>query len=367
MADTILTEELINRLHPFVNYPAFDGPSEAKPGIRIRPLIHDIRRDGPKDTATSHAHDLGIAKEFSWQDSNDALVTRHVLNPELGVRHRLRIRIPIDDRIDGRGGWSHIGLENLTSDEAKRIIRVLEANPELQEAIKDVPFNREFGLNHLGRPGNSYHFIKDPSDNLRNWLSELWDKQKNVPEDQIQFRLYPSLEDHHKKVQRELFDALNKRVHKSNALMTAGMGLAGALAGDEDSKIKTSILGALGAGLGTYGSAFASQFASSNKLQNKLYRLLVRRPWLRMGAGALGGLAGILAGKGTSGSDEGSVIDELADSVADKVEDLTGADVKGSDMLKYILLGGGGLAALGGLGYAATRKKKKKSEEKRDE
>lgn len=360
MADTILTEELINRLHPFVNYPAFDGPREVSPGIRNRPLIHDLRRGGPESTNTSHEHDIGIKKDSL--EGNGAIVTRHVLqNPELGVRHRLDIHHPFD-RVDGRGGWSHIGLENLTSDEAKRIIRVLRDNPEMVESILDVPFNRKPGVDHLGRMGNSYHFIEDPSDNLRNWLGELWDKQKKVPEDKIQFRLYPDLKDHHKKVQRELFDALNKRIHGSNALMTAGMGLAGALAGDEDSKIKTSILGALGAGLGTYGSTYASQLVSSNKLQNKLHRLLVRRPWLRMGAGALGGLAGILAGKGTSGSDEGGVMDELAD----KVEDLTGADVKGSDMLKYILLGGGGLAALGGLGYAATRKKKKKSEEKRD-
>ena len=360
MADTILTDELINRLHPFVNYPAFDGPREDKRGIRNVPLIPGIWRDGPDDTSTQQGHYIGI-KGYD-PNGNDALVTRHVLNPELGVRHRLRIRIPIDDRIDGRGGWSHIGLENLTSDEAKRIIRVIRDNPELRESIIDVPFNRKPGVNHLGRPGNSYHFIEDPSDNLRNWLSELWDKQKKVPEDEIQFKLYPDLKDHHKNVKQELFDALNKRVHKSNALMTAGMGLAGALAGDEDSRLKTSILGALGAGLGTYGSTYASQLVSSDKLQNKLYRLLVRRPWLRMGAGALGGLAGILAGKGTSGSPEGGVMDELAD----KVEDLTGTDVKGSDMLKYILLGGGGLAALGGLGYAATRKKKKKSKDKRD-
>lgn len=361
MPDTVLTDELINRLHPFVNYPAFNGLHEDRRGIRNVPLIPGIWRGGPEDTATSQEHYIGIK---GWDlNGNNALVTRHVLNPELGIRHRLRLRIPIDDRIDGRGGWSHIGLENLTSDEVKRIVRVLRDNPELREAIIDVPFNKEFGRNSLGRTGYSYHFIEDPSDNLRNWLSELWDKQKNVPEDQIQFRLYPGLEDHHKKVKQELLDALNKRVHRSNALMTTGMGLAGALAGDEDSRIKTSILGALGAGLGTYGSVFAPQFVSSTKLNSKLHRLLVRRPWLRMGAGALGGLAGILAGKGTAGSPEGGVMDELAD----KLEDLTGADVKGSDMLKYILLGGGGLAALGGLGYAATRKKKKKSEEKRDE
>ena len=356
MADTILTEELINRLRPFVNYPAFDGPREVSPGIRTRPLIHDLRRVGLEDTNTSHEHDIGI-KKYSLE-GNGAIVTRHVLqNPELGVRHRLDIHHPFD-RVAGRGGWSHIGLENLTSDEAKRIIRVLRDNPEMVESILDVPFNRKPGVDHLGRMGNSYHFIEDPSDNLRNWLGELWDKQKNVPKDELKFRLYPDLKEHHKKVKEELFDALNKRVRKSNALVTAGMGLAGALAGDEDSKLKTSILGALGAGLGTYGSTFASQFAPSNKL----HRLLVKRPWLRMGAGALGGLAGILAGKGISGSTEGGVMDELAD----KVEDLTGADVKGSDMLKYILLGGGGLAALGGLGYAATRKKKKKSKEKRD-
>lgn len=363
MPDTILTDELINRLNPFVSYPEFDGHGEGRRGILRRPLIPGIWRGDPDDTATSHAHDLGIKKQWDWQDGNDAIVRRHVLqNPELGVRHRLAIHIPVDDRIDGRGGWSQIELANLTSDEAKRIIRVLRDNPEMQEAIKVVPFNRKPGVDHLGRSGHSYHFIEDPSDNLRNWLSELWDKQKNVPEDQIQFKLYPDLKDHHKKVKQELFDALNKRVHKSNALMTAGMGLAGAIAGDEDSKIKTSILGALGAGLGTYGSAYASRLAPSDKLATKLYRTMVRRPWLRMGAGALGGLAGILAGKGTSGSDEG-VLDE----VAEKVEDLTGSDVKGSDMLKYILLGGGGLAALGGLGYAATRKKKKKSKEKRDE
>jgi hypothetical protein len=359
MPDTILTDELINRLHPFVSYSEFNGKDEGARGILHRYLVPDATAS-PEYIDVQQKHDIGI-KRYSTNGDN-VLVTRHVLNPELGVRHSLDVAYPFD-RVGARGGWSHIGLENLTSDEAKRIIRVLRDNPELREAMLDVPFNRKPIVDNLGNlKGTSYHFIEDPSDNLRNWLSELWDKQKKVPEDKIQFSLYPALKWHHKNVQEELFDALNKRVHKSNALMTAGMGLAGALAGDEDSKIKTSILGALGAGLGTYGSTFAHQLASSDKLQNKLYRMLVKRPWLRMGAGALGGLAGILAGKGTSGSDEGSVIDELAD----KVEDLTGADVKGSDMLKYILLGGGGLAALGGLGYAATRKKKKKSEEKRD-
>lgn len=361
MADTILTDELINRLHPFVSYPEFDGNDEGWRGGLTRYLVPDATAS-LEDIDTEQKHDIGI-KHYSTNGDN-VLVTRHVLqNPELGVRHRLEVAYPFD-RVGARAGWSRIGLENLTSDEAKRIIRVLRDNPELREAMLDVPFNRKPIVDNLGNlKGTSYHFIEDPSDNLRNWLSELWDKQKKVPEDEIQFKLYPGLKDHHKNVKQELFDALNKRVPKSNALMTAGMGLAGALAGDEDSKIKTSILGALGAGLGTYGSTFAHQLASSDKkLQTKLYRMLVRRPWLRMGAGALGGLAGILAGKGTSGSDEGGVMDELAD----KVEDLTGADVKGSDMLKYILLGGGGLAALGGLGYAATRKKKKKSEEKRD-
>ena len=353
MPDTILTDELINRLNPFVRYPAFDGPREVTPGIRLRYLVPGAP-GSPSTIGMRGYHEEGE-------------VFRQVLqNPELGVRHRLRIITPLADRIDGRNGSTHVELSNLTSGEAKRILRVLSDNPELRDSALDITFNKEPGVDHLLRPGHSYHFIKDPSDNLRNWLSELWDKQKNVPEGQIQFKLYPDLKDHHKKVKQELFDALNKRIHGSNALMTAGMGLAGALAGDEDSRLKTSILGALGAGLGTYGSTYASQFASSDKLQTKLHRLLVRRPWLRMGAGALGGLAGILAGKGTSSSVKGGVMDELADSVAEKVEDLTGADIKGSDMLKYILLGGGGLAALGGLGYAATRKKKKKSEEKRD-
>jgi hypothetical protein len=192
MEDTILTDELINRLHPFVNYPAFAGPRENKRGIREVPLIPGIWRGGPEDTATSHVHDIGI-KEWSPND-NGVTVTRHVLqNPELGVRHRLQIHIPVDDRIDGRGGWSRIGLENLTSDEAKRIIRVLEDNPELRESIIDVPFNREFGRNSLGRAGYSYQFIEDPSVNLRNWLSELWDKQQKVPDDETQFRLYPDV------------------------------------------------------------------------------------------------------------------------------------------------------------------------------
>lgn len=357
MADTILTEELINRLNPAVHYAEFDGADEGARGLLARYLVPDVQRSANiGDTYTSHKIGAGSVGVYS----------QYLQKPELGSRHALEIAVPFR-RVDARGMDVRVGLDNLTSDEAKRIIRVLRDNPELVESMLDVPYNRKPIIDNLGNiKGKSYHFIEDPSDNLRNWLSELWDKQKNVPKDELQFKLYPDLKYHHKNVQRELFDALNKRVHKSNALMAAGMGLAGALAGDEDSKLKTSVLGALGAGLGTYGSAFASQFASSDKLQNKLYRMLVRRPWLRMGAGALGGLAGILAGKGTSGSDEGSVIDELADSVADKVEDLTGSDVKGSDMLKYILLGGGGLAALGGLGYAATRKKKKKSKEKRD-
>lgn len=261
------------------------------------------------------------------------------------------------DNIAGRPLRETIYFDSLTPKQALTLIENIKKNPELADLMSSEAFY------------NKAHEVDIKPDQVKKVLDKWFDPtgldlKPGTPIRLFNGPAYEEVRQHRKNVQRELFDALNKRVHRSNALMTTGVGLAGALAGDEDSRIKTSILGALGAGLGTYGSSFAHQLASSDKkLQNKLYRMLVKRPWLRMGAGALGGLAGILAGKGTSGSTEGGVMDELAD----KVEDLTGADVKGSDMLKYILLGGGGLAALGGLGYAATRKKKKKSEEKRDE
>ena len=259
------------------------------------------------------------------------------------------------DEVASRPLRETIYFNSLKPKQALALIENIKKNPELADLMSSEAFY------------NKAHEVDIKSDQVKKVLDKWFDPSGLDLKPGTPIRLfsgpaYEEVRQHRKKIQRELFDALNKRVHGSNALMTAGMGLAGALAGDEDSRLKTSILGALGTGLGTYGSTYASQLVSSDKLQNKLYRLLVRRPWLRMGAGALGGLAGILAGKGTSGSDEGGIVDELAD----KVEDLTGADVKGSDMLKYILLGGGGLAALGGLGYAATRKKKKKSEEKRD-
>ena len=347
MADTILTRDLIDRLGPYISYPRIDGDKVRAEGGGAS---LNYKMYAP-DTVPSISH------EYKIGDGN-AVVRRQVLKkPDLDAKHRMLFHVPLSIA-GGKSDYVRAELDNLTSSEAKRILRALEENPKLLQSLSDVPFVKDY----KGKWGNFYHMAEDPKGNLSNWVGELWDAQKKVNKDELQSVLYPNLKYHHKKVQEKLYDVLTKRVHKSNALMTAGMGLAGALAGDEDSRIKTSVLSALGASLGTYGSAFASRFAPSDKLQAKLHHLLARRPGLRMGVGAIGGLAGILAGKGTSSSPEGGVMDELAD----KVEDLTGADVKGSDMLKYILLGGGGLAALGGLGYAATRKKKKKSEEKRD-
>lgn len=273
-------DDTLKRLNPSVRYAEFFGSSgEGKRGILYKHLF---------DKLTSPAWGSLRTNEFfrSPGRSERSVSLYRQLSDDITqpARHSMTIISPFN-RTHSRGAEVHATLENLTTDEVRRIKKVLANNPELFDTLVDVPYDISTKNNAL-----HYDFIEHPQSRLESWVHKLWEAQSEVKLDaRNKGPLYVEARRMKEQTADELRALLKLRNLRNLGLMAAGAGasgIAGSLLYDKDRMLSSGLSTAAGAaalptGLATLGG-------------KKLNRLITRKPLVGLAAGTLGGIGGFL-------------------------------------------------------------------------
>lgn len=277
-------DDTLKRLNPYVQYAEFFGSSgEGKRGILYRYLFDNL--------PTSPVSENWRNEEFfnSPGRSERSVFLRRQLSDDITqpARHDIEIRSPFN-RTHARGGSVYAALKNLTTDEVRRIKKVLANNPELFDTLVDVPYNISAKDNVL-----HYDFIEHPQSRLESWIRKLWEAQSEVNLDEHNKRpLYEKARGMREQTSDELRALLKLRNLRNLGLLIAGAGAAGTAGSLLDNKDRM-----LSAGLSTAAGAAVLPTGLATLGGKKLNRLITRKPFAGLAAGALGGLGGFFGNK----------------------------------------------------------------------
>lgn len=274
-------DDTLKRLNPRVRYAEFFGRSgEGERGLLESRLFDDL--PSPK------LGSLYTEESFSFPGRPDRSVylysqtSADITQP---ARHIMDVASAFK-RQGARGSTVGAVLENLTTDEVRRIKKVLKNSPELFDTLVDVPYN-------IGTKSDGLHydFIEHPQSRLESWVRKLWEAQSKVELDELdKGPLYGGeARRQHERTTDKLRALLKTRNLRNLGLMAAGAGasgIAGSLLYDKDRMLSSGLSTAAGAaalptGLATLGG-------------KKLNRLITRKPLVGLAAGTLGGIGGFL-------------------------------------------------------------------------
>lgn len=267
-------DDTLKRLNPYVGYPAFTGQSgEAEGGLRGGRLFDKLPSPERGSWRTEESFLFSGQPERSIQLRNQ--LSDEITQPS---RHIMEI-VSNFARTRARGGAVRATLENLTTDEVRRIKKVLENSPELFDTLVDVPFNisTKDNVKH-------YDFIEYPQSRLESWVRKLWEAQSKVKLDKSDKGPLYAKRYFREQAADKLRVLLKVRKFMNLGLLTAGAGAAGSLLDDKDRM--------LSAGLSTAAGSAALPTLLATLGGKKLNRLITRKPLAGLAAGALGGLGG---------------------------------------------------------------------------
>ena len=271
-------DDTLKRLNPGVRYAEFFGSSgEGKRGILYKHLF---------DKLTSPDWGSLRTNEFfrSPGRSERSVSLYRQLSDDITqpARHSMTIISPFN-RTHARGAEVHATLENLTTDEVRRIKKVLANNPELFDTLVDVPYDISTKNNAL-----HYDFIEHPQSRLESWVHKLWEAQSEVKLDaRNKGPLYVEARRMKEQTADELRALLKLRNLRNLGLLIAGAGASGVTGSLLNNKDRM-----LSAGLSTAAGAATLPIGLATLGSKKLNRLITRKPLVGLAAGALGGLGG---------------------------------------------------------------------------
>lgn len=279
-----MDDDTLKRLNPYVRYAEFFGSrGEGKRGILHRYLFDGL----PTAPVTESFYEEEFFRSPGLPERSVHL--RRQLSDDITqpARHSMEIRSPFN-RTYARGGGVEAVLKNLTTDEVRRIKKVLANNPELFDTLVDVPYNISTKDNVL-----HYDFIEHPQSRLESWVRKLWEAQSEVNLDEHNKGLLYDRARWMKEQTANKRKALLKfRNLRNLGLLIAGAGAAGTAGSILDDKDRM-----LSAGLSTATGSAALPVGLATLGGKKLNRLMTRKPLLGLAAGALGGLGGFLGNK----------------------------------------------------------------------
>lgn len=277
-------DDTLKRLNPSVHYAEFIGRSgEGQRGLLGRWLFDDLPSPklGSLYTEESFSFPGRPARSVSLYSQPSADITQP-------ARHSMEVASAFK-RESARGSTVRATLDNLTTDEVRRIKKVLENSPELFDTLVDVPYNISTKSNGL-----NYDFIEHPQSRLESWTRKLWEAQSKVKLDEFDKGPLYGGESRwqHERTADKLRALLKVRNLRNLVLMTAGAGASGAAGSLLDDKDRM-----LSAGLSTAAGAAALPTGLAALGGKKLNRLMTRKPLVGLAAGALGGLGGFFSNK----------------------------------------------------------------------
>jgi len=277
-------DDTLKRLNPEVVYAEFTGRSgEGQRGWLYKRLFDNL----PSPETGS----LSIEASFSSPGrSKRSISLSRQLSDDITqpARHRMNIKSEVV-RSGARSGVVDAVLDNLTTDEVRRIKKALGNSPELFDTLVGVPYN-------ISTKDNARHYdcIEHPQPRFESWVRKLWEAQSKVKLDAHDKGLLYGGET---RWQRErtadaLRALLKVRKFRNLGLLTAGAGASGAAGSLPNNKDRM-----LSAGLSTAAGAAALPTGLAAFGGKKLNRLMTRKPLVGLAAGALGGLGGFFGNK----------------------------------------------------------------------